>query len=188
MSAGDSQRPVAQSKAARDGSGLPARHSMPTCRAKRRSGLPSGWCIHEPPRSTPDPPRSAVYSRPPIRRRASSTTQSTAAWAKALATVSPAIPAPITSTRSTRPTIPPGISGDPSSKLAVICRPVGSGDSKPPHSQPARFDGCRCPKQFEDRRAVAARFRDLMMPLVFPMVYPRATGWLYEDEVTPLDR
>jgi hypothetical protein len=32
-----------------------------------------------------------------------------------------------------------------------------------------------------------APFQDLMMPLVFPMVYPRATGWLHEDEGTSLD-
>ena len=31
---------------------------------------------------------------------------------------------------------------------------------------------------------VAAWFRDLVMPLVFPRVYPRATGWLYRDEPT----
>ena len=29
---------------------------------------------------------------------------------------------------------------------------------------------------------VAAWFRDLVMPLAFPRVYPRATGWLYRDE------
>jgi 2-polyprenyl-6-methoxyphenol hydroxylase-like FAD-dependent oxidoreductase len=27
---------------------------------------------------------------------------------------------------------------------------------------------------------VAARMRDLVMPLVFPRFYPKATGWLYD--------
>ena len=58
-------------------------------------------------------PRCAAVLRPG--RRASSTRQSTPAWASALATVSPAMPAPTTRTRSTAPATPPGISVCPSS-------------------------------------------------------------------------
>ncbi len=50
-----------------------------------------------------EPPTSTVCNRPPMRSRASSTTVSTPAAVSALAAVSPAMPAPITITRSTDP-------------------------------------------------------------------------------------
>ena len=87
---------------------------------RRASGSPTGMWIHDPPRSTGEPARSTVCSRPPIRSRASSTTHSTPPCASAFATVSPAIPAPTTSTRSTVPASPPGTSARPSSKLPAV--------------------------------------------------------------------
>ena len=105
----------ARSNPARSGSGSPGRHSTPASRAKRRSGLPEGWCSQEPPRSTGEPCRSTVCSRPPTRLRASSTTHSTPAWWSAFATVSPAMPAPTTRTRRTGPAVPSGMSRLPSS-------------------------------------------------------------------------
>ncbi len=92
----------------------------PASRAKRRSGLPDGWCSQEPPRSTGEPARSTVCSRPPTRPRASRTTHSTPAWWSALATVSPAMPAPTTRTRRTGPAMPPGTSRLPSSKRPAL--------------------------------------------------------------------
>ena len=119
-SACESHSPVEQSNADRVGSGSALRHPMPTASAYLRSGLPVGWCIHEPPRSTRCPARSAVCNRPPTRPRASSTTHSTPAWVSALATVSPAMPAPTTTTRSTGPRTPPGIPVCPSSNKVAM--------------------------------------------------------------------
>ena len=67
--------------------------------------------------STGAPPRSMVCKRPPRRSRPSSTTQSTPPCASAFATVKPAMPAPITTTRFTGSVNPPGTSGRPSSYL-----------------------------------------------------------------------
>src|SRR5207253_11103552 len=73
----------------------------------------------------PPPPPLFPYttlfrSRPPARSRASSTTHCTPAQVSAFATVSPAIPAPTTSTRSTGRATPPGTSVRPSSKLPAV--------------------------------------------------------------------
>ena len=74
-------------------------------RKRADNGLPMGWWIHEPPRSTGVPARSMVWSRPPMRSRASSTTHSMPARRSREAAASPAIPAPMTTTRLTGPSI-----------------------------------------------------------------------------------
>src|SRR6202042_2878667 len=93
--AGAPSRPA---KAPISDNGFALAHGTPASRANARIGFPSGVWIHDPPSSTGEPPRSGVCRRPPIRSLASSTTQSTPAWVRALATVSPAIPAPTTTT------------------------------------------------------------------------------------------
>ncbi len=111
----------------------------PAWRAKALIGFPAGICIHDPPRSTGEPARSTVCSRPPIRSLASSTTHSAPACVRAFATVKPAIPAPTTTTRSTGPATPPGTSARPSSKLSAVNATTPHRRMINDHRAPARW-------------------------------------------------
>ena len=74
VSARSRRRRSARSYADSDGIGSPASRATPSSSHSADNGLPIGWWIHEPPRSTGVPARSMVCSRPPMRSRASSTT------------------------------------------------------------------------------------------------------------------
>ena len=67
------------------------------------SGLPSTPCTHEPPRSTGAPTLVSVQTRPPTRSRASSTVTLKPESCSRRAATRPAMPAPITITRSGAP-------------------------------------------------------------------------------------
>ena len=98
-------RRSARSYADSVGIGSPGSRTIPSSSQSADIGLPTGWWIHEPPKSTGAPARSTVCSRPPMRSRASSTTHGMPARHSRDAAASPAMPAPTTTTRSTGPTI-----------------------------------------------------------------------------------